>query len=47
MSTNDSDRINGFRRDDLSLLKRGLEAHPDNAKFKLRARNRWIEAPKA
>jgi uncharacterized OsmC-like protein len=43
MSTNDSDRINGFRRDDLNLLKRGLEAHPDNAKFKLRARNRWID----
>jgi uncharacterized OsmC-like protein len=43
MPNTDSDRINGFRRDDLNLLKRGLQAHPDNAQFKLRAKNRWID----
>ena len=43
MSNNDTDRINGFRREDLNLLKRGLQSHPDNAKFKLRAKNRWID----
>ena len=43
MSNNDTDRINGFRRQDLNLLKRGLQSHPDNAKFKLRAKNRWID----
>lgn len=43
MSDNDTDRINGFRREDLNLLKRGLQSHPDNAQFKLRAKNRWID----
>jgi uncharacterized OsmC-like protein len=43
MPNNDNDRINGFRRDDLTLLKRGLQAQPDNSKFKLRAKNRWID----
>lgn len=43
MSKNDTDRINGFRREDLNLLKRGLQSQPDNAKFKLRAKNRWID----
>ena len=41
---NETERINGFRRDDLDLLKRGLISHPDNAKFTLRAKNRWIDA---
>ena len=43
MSNDDTDRINGFRREDLNLLKRGLQSHPDNGKFKLRAKNRWID----
>ncbi|HEX6801721.1 MAG TPA: OsmC family protein [Candidatus Binatia bacterium] len=43
MSNDDTDRINGFRREDLNLLKRGLQSHPDNTKFKLRAKNRWID----
>ena len=43
MANNDSDRINGFRRDDLNLLKRGLQANADHSRFKLRAKNRWID----
>ena len=38
-----NDRINGFERDDLERLKNELNANPDNGKFKLRAKNRWID----
>jgi uncharacterized OsmC-like protein len=38
-----NDRINGFQRDDLERLKKELTANPDTRKFKLRAKNRWID----
>ena len=38
-----NDRINGFQRDDIERLKQELEANPDKGKFKLRAKNRWID----
>jgi hypothetical protein len=38
-----NDRINGFQRDDLEGLKKELTANPDTRKFKLRAKNRWID----
>ena len=40
---NDMDRINGFQREDLDRLKKELDANPDAGKFKLRAKNRWID----
>jgi uncharacterized OsmC-like protein len=40
---NDTFRINGFRRDELNDLINQLKTHPDAAKFKLRAKNRWID----
>jgi len=38
-----NDRINGFQRDDLEGLKKELTTNPDAGKFKLRAKNRWID----
>ena len=40
---NDKDRINGFQREDLDRLKKELDANPDAGRFKLRAKNRWID----
>jgi uncharacterized OsmC-like protein len=38
-----NDRINGFQSDDLERLKKELTANPDTGKFRLRAKNRWID----
>jgi len=43
MANDGSDRINGFRRDDLNLLKRALQSNIEHSRFKLRAKNRWID----
>ena len=42
-SMSETDRINGFQKDDLEQLAKDLVSDPDGAKFKLRAKNRWID----
>lgn len=39
----DKNRINGFQRDDLEGLKKALSSNPNAGRFKLRAKNRWID----
>ena len=42
-SMKDTESVNGFQRDELDQLKKQLQSHPDAAKFKLRAKSRWID----
>ncbi len=40
---NNSKTINGFQCEDLQRVKKSLQSNPENAQFKLRAKNRWID----